>query len=164
MAMKMSLQEAKDRAVELMQKGYHCGPGVLQVMWEAYGLENEDILWTCTAFAAGIAGHQSAPCGAVSASTVCLGLRHRCPLTDRRRAKQARFDAREDAGQLVRSFTERFGTIACRDLLGLDFSKPGAYHTFLESGIWKDKCSKYVQFVIEKLYELDEKRSDARAP
>jgi len=164
MAMKMSLQEAKDRAVELMQKGYHCGPGVLQVMWEAYGLENEDILWTCTAFAAGIAGHQSAPCGAVSASAVCLGLRHRCPLTDRRKAKQERFDAREDAGQLVRSFTDRFGTIACGDLLGLDFSKPGAYHTFLESGIWKDKCSKYVQFVIEKLYELDEKRSDARAP
>ena len=44
MAMKMSLQEAKERAVELMQKGYHCGPSVLQVMWEAYGLENEDIL------------------------------------------------------------------------------------------------------------------------
>lgn len=28
----------------------------------------------------------------------------------------------------------------------------------------KDKCNRYVQFVIEKLYELDEKRSIPRAP
>jgi C_GCAxxG_C_C family probable redox protein len=133
-------------------------------MWEAYGLDNEDILWTCIAFNGGIAGQQSAPCGAVSASTVCVGLRHRCPLAEKQRAKQERLDAREDASHLVRTFIERFGTIVCRDLIGLDFSKPEAYRAFQESGIWKDKCNKYVQFVIEKLYELDEKRSITRAP
>jgi C_GCAxxG_C_C family probable redox protein len=133
-------------------------------MWESYGLENEDILWTCIAFNGGIAGQQAAPCGAVSASIVCLGLRHSCPLVEKQRAKQERLDAREDAGELVKSFTEKFGAITCRDLVGLDFSKPEVYRQFLESGIWKDKCEKYVQFVIEKLYELDEKRSVVRAP
>jgi len=133
-------------------------------MWEAYGLENEDILWTCVAFTGGIGGEQSAPCGAVSASTVCLGLRHRCALADKQRAKHERLNARGDAGQLVRSFMERFGTITCRDLLGLDFSQPGAYHKFLESGIWKDKCHRYVEFVIEQLYELDDKRSPGPSP
>lgn len=127
-------------------------------------MDNEDILWTCIAFNGGIAGQQSAPCGAVSASTVCVGLRHRCPLAEKQRAKQERLDAREDASHLVRTFIERFGTIVCRDLIGLDFSKPEAYRAFQESGIWKDKCNKYVQFVIEKLYELDEKRSITRAP
>jgi glutaredoxin 3 len=133
-------------------------------MWEAFGLNNEDILWTCIAFNGGIAGQQSAPCGAVSASTVCLGLHHRWPLADKQRAKQERLDAREDASQLVRSFIERFGAITCRDLVGVDFSKPEAYRAFQESGISKDKCDKYVEFVIEKLYELDEKRNVARAP
>jgi C_GCAxxG_C_C family probable redox protein len=133
-------------------------------MWEAYGLDNEDILWSCIAFNGGIAGQQSAPCGAVSASTVCVGLRHRWPLADKQRAKQERLDAREDASQLVRSFIERFGAITCRDLVGVDFSKPEAYRAFQESGISKDKCDKYVEFVIEKLYELDEKRSIARVP
>ena len=133
-------------------------------MWEAYGIENEDILWTCIAFNGGIAGQQAAPCGAVSASTVCLGLRHRWPLADKQRAKQERLDAREDASELVKDFTEKFGAITCRDLIGLDFSKPEVYRQFLESGVWKDKCEKYVQFVIEKLYELDEKRSVPRAP
>ena len=119
------------------------------------------MLWSCTAFNGGIGGQQQAPCGAVSASTVCLGLRHRCSLAEKERAKQARLDARQDASELVRSFTEKFGTIICRDLVGLDFSKEGAYRQFLESGIWKEKCDNYVQFVIEKLYELDERRSVA---
>jgi hypothetical protein len=40
----------------------------------------------------------------------------------------------------------------------MDFSKPGEYQKFLESGIWKDKCERYVEFMIEKLYELEEDR------
>ena len=37
----------------------------------------------------------------------------------------------------------------------MDFSKPGAYQKSLDSGIWKDKCVKYVEFRIEKLYGLE---------
>ena len=40
----------------------------------------------------------------------------------------------------------------------MDFSKPGEYQKFLESGIWKDKCVKYVEFMIDKLYELETDR------
>lgn len=130
-------------------------------MWEAYEWGNEDYLWTGIAFMGGIGGQQQAPCGAVSASAICLGLRNRCSLGEKERAKQARGDARRDASELVRSFTERFGTIACRDLIGLDFSNPDEYRKFQESGIWKEKCDKYIQFVIDKLCEFDEKRKVA---
>jgi len=123
-------------------------------MWEAEELGNEDMLWAGIAFNGGIGGQQQAPCGAVSSSAVYLGLRHRCPLAEKDRAEQARLDARRDASELVRSFTEKFGTIICRDLLGLDLSNPEARRQFLESGIWKEKCDNYVLFVIEKLYEL----------
>jgi glutaredoxin 3 len=133
-------------------------------MWEAYGLGNEDLLWSCIAFNGGIGGQQQAPCGAVTTGAVCLGLRHRCSPEDKQKAKQARLDARKDASELVRSFTERFGTIICLDLVGTDFSKPGGYQQFLESGIWKDKCDSYVQFIIEKLYEMDEKGRVATMP
>ena len=40
----------------------------------------------------------------------------------------------------------------------MDFSKPDEYQKFLKSGIWKDKCGKYVEFMIEKLYELEDDR------
>ncbi|MBM4445886.1 MAG: hypothetical protein FJ023_00810 [Chloroflexi bacterium] len=133
-------------------------------MWEAYELGNEDLLWPGIAFTGGIGGQQQAPCGAISSGAVYLGLHHRCSSEDKQKAKQARLDARQDANELVRSFTKRFGTIICLDLVGIDFSKPGGYQQFQESGIWKDKCDNYVQFVIEKLYELDEKRKVATVP
>ena len=127
-------------------------------MWEAYELGNEDMLWSCVAFNGGIADQQQAPCGAISASTVCLGLHHRCSLDDKELAKQARSEARQDASALVKSFTKKFGAISCRDLLGFDFSDDEARQRASESGIWKKKCDSYVQFVIEKLYELDKGR------
>ncbi len=126
-------------------------------MWEAYGLENEDLLWAGTTFFGGIAGYQKAPCGAVSASAVCLGLRHRCNLADKEKANQAKRDAGSKTGELVRSFAEKFGTIICQDLLGVDFSDPQAARHFFESGMGEEKCHRYVQFVVEKLYELDGK-------
>lgn len=133
-------------------------------MWEAYELGNEDFLWSCIAFTGGIAGQQQAPCGAISASVVCLGLHHRCSLADKQRAKQSRLDARQDANKLVGAFTEKFGSIICRDLVGLDFSKPEEYRQFQELNIAKEKCDKFVQFVIEKLYEFDEKQSSVKIP
>lgn len=132
-------------------------------MWEAHGLANPDFLWAGAAFTGGIGGQQQAPCGALSAGAVFLGLRHKCPSEDRQRAKQARADARGDAAELVRSFKEKFGAISCIDLVGIDFSKPGGYQEFQASGTWQDKCDQYVKFVIEKLYELEEKRNTAKS-
>ena len=45
-----------------------------------------------------------------------------------------------------------------------DFSRPEEYRRFRESAMWKEKYDKYVQFVIEKLYELDERQSVASTP
>ena len=127
-------------------------------MWEAYGLENEDFLWAGIPFLGGIGGFQDAPCGVVSASAVCLGLRHRRPLADKEAAKQARHAIRIFAAKIVTEFHERFGDITCSGLIGMDFSQPGEYRKFLDSGVWQDKCVKYVAFMVEKLYEIEEDR------
>ncbi len=124
-------------------------------MWETYGLENEDFLWTCIPFMSGISGHQQAPCGAVSASSVSLGLRHRCSLADKEKAKESRAAIRHQAAELVKSFRDRFGHINCMDLIGIDLSEPSQYQKYLASGIWKEKCAKYVEFAVEKLYEFE---------
>jgi len=126
-------------------------------MWEAYGLDNEELLWSCTAFNGGIGRQQQAQCGAISAGAVCLGLRHRCLSEDKEKVKQARLDARQDASELVRSFAQKFNNIICIDLVGVNFSQPEKFQQYLESGAWKEKCDGYVQFIIEKLYELDKK-------
>jgi C_GCAxxG_C_C family probable redox protein len=128
-------------------------------MWEAYGLKNEDLLWAGVAFRGGIASQQQATCGAVSASALALGLRHRCSLGDKEKAEQARKAANEDAAELVKSFTQRFGAVTCVGLIGVDFSDEKAIKQARESGLFENKCQKFVQFVIEKLYELEDKRN-----
>lgn len=131
-------------------------------MWEAYELENEDLLWASTAFQGGIAGQQQAPCGAVSSAAVCLGLRHGCSLTDKEKAGQAQKDASDDAAELVRSFVEKFGELTCVGLLGIDLADEEAVKKAWESKVFEQKCDKQILYVIEKLYELDEKRSVPR--
>ena len=127
-------------------------------MWEACDMGNEDFLWTGIPFMGGISGHQSAPCGAVSASAVFLGLRHRCSLANKEDAKQARNTIRLQAGKLVGDFIQKFGDITCRGLLGLDFNVPGEYQKFRESGKPKDTCEQYVLYVIEKLYAFEQEK------
>jgi len=132
-------------------------------MWETYGLTGEELLWSGTAFTGGIGGQQQAPCGAISAAAICLGLRH-YQTADKERLKQARFEGRQRAGELVKTFSAKFGSIACFDLVGIDFSKPGGYQQFQESGISKEKCDRYVQFVIETLFRLDSVIGPAKSP
>ena len=133
-------------------------------MWEAYELGSEDLLWSGIAFTGGIGGQQQAPCGAISAAAICLGLHYRRFATDKQKTKQIRLDTREHANELIKDFTKKFGHITCLDLVGIDFSEPGEYQRFQESGVWEEKCDHYVQFVIEKLYELDAKRIAAKVP
>jgi len=109
------------------------------------------------AFNGGIAGQQDAPCGAVSATALCLGLRHRRPSDDKDGAREAREAARRDARQLIGKFRDRFGSIVCKELLGVDFSQPDGYRKFVESQLWREKCDNYVKFMIEGLYDLAEK-------
>ena len=132
-------------------------------MWEAYELGNEDFLWAGITFFGGISRDQEAPCGAVTGGAVALGLKHRCALADKEKAKRARTDAREDAGQMVEGFKKRFGGMSCMGLIGIDFSEPGGYQKFQESGVWKDKCYKYIEYVVEKLYELDDGKGKDKA-
>ncbi len=106
----------------------------------------------------GFSGQQEAPCGALSAAVVCLGLLHRTPLSDKKGTKLARHRARQDADALVRGFKADFGNISCRQLTGFDFSQPGEYQRFQQSGLWKDTCMRYVQFVIERFYGFAERR------
>lgn len=63
-----------------------------------------------------------------------------------------------DTAELVASFEEKFGDITCLNLLGVELVDEKAVKQAIESGIFA-KCDEWVVFVVEKLYELEEKRS-----
>jgi C_GCAxxG_C_C family probable redox protein len=126
-------------------------------MWETTDLGSEDLLWTTTNFVGGIASQREGVCGTVSAAAVYLGLRHRCALDNKEQANRARAIAREQAREVVLSFTREYGDIICGKLVATDFSDPIAAQRFRDSRERINKCVGYVRFVIEKLYELETK-------
>jgi C_GCAxxG_C_C family probable redox protein len=128
-------------------------------MWEAYGLKYEDFLWAATAFMGGIAGQQDAPCGAVSGAAIALGLGHRVSGNDKAKAEQARQKIRAEVSEYLNSFRNKFGSITCRGVLGVDLSDEEGMKKAREAGLFRDKCPLFVQFAIEKLYEIESKRA-----
>jgi hypothetical protein len=157
MKAKLSVEEAQNKAVKLMFRGNHCGPSTLDVLCQAYNLDNEDFLWAGVNFMGGIAEKQQAPCGALSTAAIFLGLIHRCPMKDKEMAKGAVEKAREQAALLVGLYNEKFGSITCRDVIGYDFTEREKNSEFIESGKWKERCAGSVKFVIEKVYEIMER-------
>jgi hypothetical protein len=129
-------------------------------MWEAYGWKNEDLLWASAALWGGIGGQNRGTCGAVASAGVCLGLRQRRPLDDKDAVARARQAAFRETGELAREFIERFGAVACVELVGVDFSVPGALEKARDTGKF-EKCHEFLHFVVQKLYELEEKRERA---
>src|SRR3990170_835043 len=91
-------------------------------MWEAYGLENEELLWAGMALHGGLGGNQRGTCGAVSGGAVALGLRHAEKLSDTEKTKTAKKVIDEKARKFADKFEKTYGALACLDLIGVDFS------------------------------------------
>lgn len=131
-------------------------------MHKAYGLDDDSMLWAGTAFFGGIAGHQTGVCGAVSGIGISLGLRYRDTSGDTENKQKASELVVRNTGEIVRQFKERFGTIVCIDLVGVDFSDPEAAKRHFENppcGI-TDTCPDFVRFVVEKMIELEEQSEE----
>ena len=124
-------------------------------MWETSEYTNEDLLWAGFGLYGGIAGEQLATCGAVAASAVYLGFRHRIPLSDKAGVIKAKNIIEKEAISLAKDFIRQFGTTVCIDLVKMDLSDPMNLRRYRELNITRNTCDLYVSFVIDKLYELD---------
>jgi hypothetical protein len=159
MKYKMTLEEVQKRALDLMHHGNDCGPSVMQVMCETSGFDQE-LFWAGFPLYGGIAGQQRATCGAVAASAVYLGLRHRMSLTDKEAVARERKIIEKEANGLAGEFIKKFDTTICLELVKLDLSIPENWKKYEEENITARTCDLFVNFVLEKLYEIEEMREN----
>jgi hypothetical protein len=126
-------------------------------MWESAGFTNEDWLWAGAGLYGGIGGHQKATCGAVADGAVFLGLRHRVGWRDKEAVTKAKAQIEKEASEMAKEFIQQFETTVCIDLVKIDLSVPENWKIYLEQNISARTCDLYLQFVIEKLYEFEER-------
>ena len=113
------------------------------------GMDEQTAFMIARCFAGGVG--RGLPCGAVSGALMVLGL-NGGPGDDGNRVWRAPYY--KIAGQFADRFNQRFGSIICRDLLGLDVSQSPDYRIAKERDLFKQLCPTFVQGAAEILEEM----------
>ena len=104
----------EERAAELFNSGYNCAQAVLAAFCDETGMSQEEALKLASSFGGGIGGTHENVCGALSGAFMALGLKE--GYTDPK-DPQAKKEHYARIRELTKAFTDRHGSMQCRDLL-----------------------------------------------
>lgn len=146
---------------ELWDQGWLCAEcvtlaGAVMLGPERLGLPLETVPRVATGFCSGMA-RCSGACGAVSGTLIVLGLAHgRRVVHDHApvpRPGRPLAPCYEPAQEFMDAFRERFGSINCTQLLGLDLGTPEGQAGFKDQGLKEKQCMPSVAFAMQWLEE-----------
>jgi len=139
-------QDPVQHAGELFAAGWHCAEAVLLATAAHAGVSSPLVPRIATPLCAGL-GRAGGPCGALTGALLGLGL-----LNGRDAPDMAAWEAvRPPAFDLVARFRERFGAIACPDLLGIDLNTAEGRRAYGMQEMKKNRCALYVTGAMELL-------------
>lgn len=136
-----------EEAIALMKEGFHCSQAVLSVFAEELGLDQETALRISCGFGGGM-GCLGGTCGAVTGAFMVISLKY---------GKTEPDDLQADAQTmgLIQTFDREFKalhkTTFCRELIDYDISTPQGFAKAKESGVFADKCLKFVEDAVNIL-------------
>jgi C_GCAxxG_C_C family probable redox protein len=139
-----------DLVLHRLKTGYSCSQSVFSVFADDLGLDREISLKVSSAFGGGIAG-MGETCGAVTGVLMALGLKYGSAVASRKHEE-------EEINKYAETFLARMkaeaGTVACRDILGVDLGMPGALKTAEEKGLFIKKCPSFIKLTVEMAGDL----------
>lgn len=107
-------------AQDLFKQGYNCAQSVLGAFHNEIGLTFEDALRLSSSFGGGM-GRMREVCGAVSSMFMIAGIKKGYITPNDDIVKEKHYALIQD---LTNEFKGKYGTIICRELLGLDDTSP----------------------------------------
>ncbi len=139
-----------DEAVRSFQQGFSCSQAVVASLCEPLGLERETAFKISQAFGGGMA-RMGLTCGAVAGALMVIGLKYG-------RTRPEDEESKEKTYRLVHEFYRRFrelhGSTVCRELLGIDLSRPEGHKQAEESGVFTRLCPKFVADAVSILEQI----------
>ena len=134
----------------------------MQGLQEIWGLPLGRDSWATAGYLGAISSGDTT-CGLLVGSTVAIGLRSgegkTClPLSD----KEERNKAIAEVNALYKDFIEQFETTQCERLTHCNFSKPGERERYLKEEIYKNRCSNFFNFVMNRFIEMEKRNSIER--
>ncbi len=129
---------------------YGCAETTFMALKSRFALPDPDDSGAAMALNGGIAW-TGGPCGAVTGAALAVGLLTARRIPDHSRAKRV---ARELVAGVLCDFSARYGSVDCRELVGMDLREPGAHAAFIAEGDWRTTCMGQIEWVIERLAGL----------
>jgi C_GCAxxG_C_C family probable redox protein len=142
----MSAEKARELAVGYFAQGFNCSESVLLGLAEAFGLDCNCSPRIATAFGGGMAGCGKV-CGALTGAMMALSLKFGRDVSEDTDAKATTY---ANVRELSAAFAERFGSIHCFDLIGIDLTTPEGLQRATELDLHNNLCPKYVAFAAEQ--------------
>jgi C_GCAxxG_C_C family probable redox protein len=135
------------------QRGYGCAQSVLAAFRSEFDLDEETALKIATGFGSGM-GRLCEVCGALTGGFMVVGLKWGKAKTDGSKYGTETETTYRLVAELANRFKERNGSILCRELIGLDLSKPEERERAVSQGLFKTLCSQYILDSVEILEEI----------
>ena len=88
-----------------------------------------------------------AVCGGCAAIGIIIGGQKKLKFRDHMKVYQK-------AATYAHNFEKEFGSVACKDLCGTDFSDLNSINLYMKNKIWEKQCYKYVVFGVEQVKKL----------
>jgi len=138
-----------EQILENFSGGINCAQQVAGFWAEKLGYNKRDVMRMAAGFGGGCG--RGDLCGVVSGALMVIGLKygHSEPGDLEGKALTAR-----KAKEFNDKFIKRNGSVTCRDLLQIDFSKEGEKQRAIDTGLIVEVCPQLIQDAIEILDEI----------
>jgi len=133
--------------------GFGCAEATFAALQEHFALSNAGNSTEAMALNGGIA-YSGGMCGALTGAALALGRLAGSRLSDRPQAKRT---ARFLLQKLMADFAAEHGSTQCRDLTGFDLISD--HDAFLASGIWEGGCQAQIEFVVDRMAPLTDRKA-----
>ena len=139
-----------EKAVSCFKEKFSCSQAVLSSYSDMFGLDRLTALRIAQPFGGGMA-HRGETCGAVTGAFMVIGLKYGRTIAEDIEARETTY---KKVHELVKRFSEKHGSIVCRELLGIDMSTEEGYNQIEELGLFDSLCPKFIRSATEILEPL----------
>ncbi len=146
-----------EKARSIFGNNANCAQSVLLAFAAEQGIDDETALRIATGFGGGM-GRMANVCGAVTGAFMALGLTGGMRTLEDSKQKSATY---ERVREFSRRFTEKYGSIYCRDLLGIDISTTEGHDAAAKQNLFKTKCPEFVGGAVEMLESMLSEKAGA---
>lgn len=139
-----------EEAVARFEKGFNCVQSVFATYASQFGVDSEMALKIAVGFGGGM-GRMAGTCGVVSGAFMSIGLKYGAIDAEDKEAKEKTY---ERVREFAKRFTDRNGSIVCKELLDCDISTPEGYQRAKEQDLFSTRCPQFVRSAAEILEEM----------